>query len=74
MSEIKIGNEFIMSDIQVVDKTVSFDLITLPAGELFIEEQKKKDKDWTLEKYFENIVISAIENYIKNAESKQTTD
>jgi uncharacterized protein (DUF488 family) len=74
MSEIKIGESFIMSDIQVEDSTINFELTILPAGEVFIEEEKKKDKEWTTEKYFENIVTTALKNYIKDAESKQATD
>ena len=74
MSEIKIGESFIMSNIQVEDKNINFELTILPAGEVFVEEEKKKDKDWTIEKYFENIVTTALKNYIKDAESKQATD
>jgi hypothetical protein len=66
MNEIKVGDLFIMEDLEVIDNNVNFDLTILPAGEDFIKEEKAKDKDWTLEKYFTDIVTAALSNYVKN--------
>jgi len=74
MSEIKIGEQFIISDIEVVENLINFELTILPDGETFVEEQIKKNKDWTLENYFKNFIETAIKTYIEDVKSKQATD